>query len=116
MRVAKGSSIAGLHLPQTDEVPAPGGGGLGTAWVSEFDLVALLNDLGVACADGADDDQEALASFCRSDLRSCSALATATRIRAASRPESVPRSITPSAGVHPARMGQQEPNGVPPDA
>ncbi len=41
-----------------------------------------------------------LASFCRSDLRSCSALATATRLRAASRPESVPRSMVPSASAN----------------
>lgn len=41
-----------------------------------------------------------LASFCRSDLRSCSALATAIRIRAASRPESVPRSMIPSASAN----------------
>ena len=41
-----------------------------------------------------------LASFCRSALRSCSALATAIKIRAASRPESVPRSMFPSTSAN----------------
>jgi hypothetical protein len=38
-------------------------------------------------------------SFCRSALRSCSALATAIMIRVCSRPESVPRSMLPSASA-----------------
>ncbi len=48
-----------------------------------------------------------LASFCRSALRSCSALATAIRIRAASRPESVPRSIVPSASANRTLNGRK---------
>jgi hypothetical protein len=56
--VAADLSVMGPPATRSDPVQAADSGGRGAAWVFDFDLAGLLNELGLGGSGGADDDQE----------------------------------------------------------
>ena len=60
IQVTTAASDPSPDAPMPDEAPTPVNGGLGAAWILEFDLPALLAELGLTSSSGEDDDQDAL--------------------------------------------------------